>query len=66
MAILTVSIKRTQTAEAKTGAISIKVKSTGNVLSSGKMRELAMKRIPMNLSFDVDSDQMRNRAVFNL
>ena len=30
------------------------------------MRELAMRRIPKNLSFDVDSDKMRNRAVFNL
>ena len=89
MATLTISVKRTQTLEAKKGVVSIKVKSSGNVLASSSenfpletsngyildvlldkaksmMRELAMKRIPMNFSFDVDSDQMRNRAVFNL
>ncbi len=30
------------------------------------MRELALRQIPQNLSFDVDSDQMRLRKIFDL
>ena len=89
MALLTISVNRTQTADSKRGAISIAVKQTGNVLASQTenfpldtadsyisnillsrlnemIRELALGQIPVSFSFDVDSEQLKFRRLFDL
>ncbi len=89
MAILTVSINRTQTANVKNGTVSILVKATGSVLASRSenfpldtsgdyilsillgrakemMRELALAQVPNSFSFDIDSEQIKLRRLFDL